>query len=553
MCTKKRLTVLIPFLNEGEEVVTTVQEVRRTVGNEVDIVVVNDGSTDNWDYERLLQPYNVDYISNPQNLGSAPSRDICMSKCETPYFLFLDAHMRFYENNWHTKLINLLNQNSRRILCAQTICLEKNDQGTVTRTQEQQKTYGAYMPLLVGDNIPDIKWNNIEFNPNASMEAIPYVLGAAYAGSVEYWNYLKGMQGLKKYGCEEQYISIKAWLDGGGCYILKNFKVGHIYRKKSPYLHHTTQELYNYLFISSTLLPPTLKAKAFATMYSKYDTQYKNIITILHNESNTIEKLSKYYKKLNAFDFSYFLNLNKKIRYSLILKELNDYIPYLPIMAEHMVKHISPKICLSEGNIGQYLWLKIYHKLAGTYDEHYNHELGNVITHIITDGQHLPLSSYCELGWVLIILYEHEITQEIPFEALYFIDDYINHSDITDKRIVNVPQVFLILLAYINIRIKLSYTRNIHYRLNQDKIIQLKDTTNTLKIKYKQNLKLLNQIFVFEEYIRNNVDSEPTSFSDVLSFKIGFPQNSKYWGHNISAPNNSTTLLLMLTLLNLKQ
>ena len=39
------LTVLIPFLNEGEEVITTVKEVRRTAGYNVNIIVVNDHST----------------------------------------------------------------------------------------------------------------------------------------------------------------------------------------------------------------------------------------------------------------------------------------------------------------------------------------------------------------------------------------------------------------------------------------------------------------------------------------------------------------------------
>ena len=40
------LTVFIPFMNENEEVIATVADVRRTVGRHVDILVVNDGSTD---------------------------------------------------------------------------------------------------------------------------------------------------------------------------------------------------------------------------------------------------------------------------------------------------------------------------------------------------------------------------------------------------------------------------------------------------------------------------------------------------------------------------
>ena len=96
---EKKLSVLIPFLNEGEEVVTTVKEVRRTVGEKVNIIVVNDHSTDGFDYSAQLRPYWVTYILNEENLGSAPSRDICVGPCETPYFLFLDTHLRFSSND----------------------------------------------------------------------------------------------------------------------------------------------------------------------------------------------------------------------------------------------------------------------------------------------------------------------------------------------------------------------------------------------------------------------------------------------------------------------
>ena len=47
---KKYLTVIIPFLNEGEEVVMTVKSVRETAGDKVDIITINDCSTDGFPY-----------------------------------------------------------------------------------------------------------------------------------------------------------------------------------------------------------------------------------------------------------------------------------------------------------------------------------------------------------------------------------------------------------------------------------------------------------------------------------------------------------------------
>lgn len=77
------------------------------------------------------------------------------------------------------------------------------------------------------------------------------VLGAAYAGSKRYWQYLRGMEGMMRYGTEEQCISLKVWLEGGRCLLLKNQKVGHIYRKKSPFKRYADVEIFNKLWVAS--------------------------------------------------------------------------------------------------------------------------------------------------------------------------------------------------------------------------------------------------------------------------------------------------------------
>ena len=47
------LTVLIPFMNENEEVIATVADVRQTMGKHVDILVLNDCSTDGYNYTKI--------------------------------------------------------------------------------------------------------------------------------------------------------------------------------------------------------------------------------------------------------------------------------------------------------------------------------------------------------------------------------------------------------------------------------------------------------------------------------------------------------------------
>ena len=95
-----KLTAIISFINEGAEIERTVSSIRETAGGEVDILLINDCSEDDTDYEAVSKQYNARYCGNTIRQGAARSRDIGVERCETPYFILFDGHMRFYQNNW---------------------------------------------------------------------------------------------------------------------------------------------------------------------------------------------------------------------------------------------------------------------------------------------------------------------------------------------------------------------------------------------------------------------------------------------------------------------
>lgn len=63
----RKLTVIVPFLNEGIEVAKTVDSVCQYAQNQVDILVINDASNYLHDYEEMLKPYPITYISFRDN------------------------------------------------------------------------------------------------------------------------------------------------------------------------------------------------------------------------------------------------------------------------------------------------------------------------------------------------------------------------------------------------------------------------------------------------------------------------------------------------------
>lgn len=307
----KKLTVIIPFLNEGEEIRNTVESIMGNGGEETELILINDASTDDYDYERVAREYKARYVLHPERKGVAASRDEGVSLCSTPYFLLLDGHMRFYDSLWIGRIVSELEKDERQLLCCQTKVLGKEN-GTVFIKEGHAIGFGAKINICNEEGILDIKWLINESEPEKRLEEIPCVLGAAYAAHKSYWEYLRGLKGLLYYGSDEMYISIKVWLEGGKCRLLKDVLIGHIYRDKFPYPVESQYTLYNKLFIGEVLVSSDLKSK----MFSKYQKQNPDVFSqgyaLLIENRKILKELKDWYRQIFTNDFDLVVQLNTK-------------------------------------------------------------------------------------------------------------------------------------------------------------------------------------------------------------------------------------------------
>lgn len=311
----KRLTVVMPFLNEGEEVGRTVRSIRETAGDSVDILVLNDDSDDGYDYEADLAGLGVTYLRNRHRLGAALAKERGARLARTPYFMLLDAHMRFYEPGWADYVADELDRDSQRLLCSKSISLQKDEQGHVAPSSDTCSPQGAYLMFLSQKNVPAIDWNNYEERlPTCAENQIPCVLGAGYATSKSYWQKIRGLEGLVHYGCEEAYISIKAWKEGGGCYLLPRLAIGHIYRKAFPYKVHSFLYLYNYLAISELLFPTSERYFAKAVAWQLNKKALHTTLEFMDTRRRLNQELKACYRTLRRHDFAYIKRLNEICR-----------------------------------------------------------------------------------------------------------------------------------------------------------------------------------------------------------------------------------------------
>ena len=308
-----KLTIIIPFLNEGNEVENTVISIKETAVTDPVILLINDDSNDGFDYQSVADRYNCRYIKNEKRRGSAPSRDIGVAACETPCFLFLDGHMRLYEQGWDEMLVRLITENPNALLCGQTKAMIRDDDGNVRTIEDGKTPYGAFIDMESGGAMK-AKWNYSDTAPNDELAEIPCVFGGAYACSKTYWKYLLGMQGLLCYGLEEQLISIKVWLEGGRCLLVKNFITGHLYRNKFPYEAPNMEMMYNRLFLLELFFPYSMKNSFFAAYKSVNSKMFDKACEILKSNFKDIKALKNSLNAIFEHKIDWFLAMNEKIK-----------------------------------------------------------------------------------------------------------------------------------------------------------------------------------------------------------------------------------------------
>ena len=364
MMMKKKLTIIIPFANEGEEVENTVRSIRNHSKDDIDIIVINDASDDGYDYEHCLRKYSVEYVLNRERIGVAGTRDIGVGLCRTDYFLLLDAHMRFYDSEWVSAIVQRLDEDPRTILCAQTKVLKEID-GKIIERGQTEIFCGAYVNFYTPVDYLEPQWAYVSWLVDSvnstDMQFIPCILGAGYAASKRYWLHLHGLQGLLHYGNDEVLISMKAWLEGGKCRLMPDVIIGHLYRQSSPYKHYTEKRIYNRLYISHLLCPAEYQKKLFAIEKVKYLQENFDAWRLFYENFDDIEQAKQAFERISTKKFTVFERLNrsrKVVEKESIEKKEKFLLKCLLYIVNSINK--SGKIGLVNGKLGVTILLYCY-------------------------------------------------------------------------------------------------------------------------------------------------------------------------------------------------
>ncbi len=432
--TKQALSVIIPFLNEGEEIVNTVKSIRETASAEVEIIVVDDCSYDNINYIELLAPHNVRYYRNEIRMGAALSKEKGVKLASNEYFIILDSHMRAFTSQWDQKVLFQLQSNPKTIYCCKTLSIEKDRHGKISIDTTIPENRAAYLTFREDKLMPSIHWYERPETviPGLKDTEICAILGASYASSKTYWNNITGMCGLLHFGCEEACLSLKSWLVGGGCHYIQDVVFGHIYKTSSNYYFSRSAYLYNYIAISDMLFPFQERYWCRAIMRHNEPIGFERALQYVSANSMQLKAVRERFKGVIDKNFQKIVDIN--LSASVIQKGIPIDSAFIHTVARQIVSKGSQsrKIGLLDGGAcGILIFLLEYIANYGSTDEALlnliHEQFETVKVSIINNTSDWTLySGFAGVGIGLLYIMQHKLVDDDLSDILCEIDGLLS-------------------------------------------------------------------------------------------------------------------------------
>ncbi len=105
------ITCIIPFFNERDRILKVLEEVIKIKSID-QLLLVDDGSTDDT-VEQIKQHYpNIEILHNKKNLGKAESIHTCVKHAKGKYILLLDADLKGLKHQEIEKGIDVMRKNT---------------------------------------------------------------------------------------------------------------------------------------------------------------------------------------------------------------------------------------------------------------------------------------------------------------------------------------------------------------------------------------------------------------------------------------------------------
>lgn len=241
------LSIIIPTHNEGIDFVSeTVRNIKDTIDVPYEIIIIDDYC------DKPIKIPGVKVVRHLSNKGVGAAFDTGVALAKYNSLFLMGCDIRFVKNQWASKMLTDIKEHPKSLICTSVVHLSAGTPDLTFEVSRQNFVYnGATILMAYGKedwNILKAEWLPRESRllkkgldlsikmlspygviPSESSYQVPCILGAAYGVSKQWYNYIDGFWGHRKWGSLEPYISLKSWLFGGDCLTAPHIETGHIF------------------------------------------------------------------------------------------------------------------------------------------------------------------------------------------------------------------------------------------------------------------------------------------------------------------------------------
>lgn len=228
---KPLATIVIPTHNEGDDVLATVDCILRNSPANLQLIVVDDGSTDHStaQLQTLAQQNHIELVRG-EKLGAIGARNLGASIASADIIGFVDAHC-YTPKGWLEPLLETFDRHPDIAALSPVISCTKN---------LHAKGYGA---TWIDDELA-MHW--LPFTERLS--DVPFIGGAGTFVRKNVFNSLNGFdEGIVQWGYEDVELSIRLWLFGHRVAVVPQSIIYHKFRTHFRYDLDFSDVLYNKL------------------------------------------------------------------------------------------------------------------------------------------------------------------------------------------------------------------------------------------------------------------------------------------------------------------
>lgn len=224
------VSIVITAINEGPDLEMTIRSLMPHLRDGDEIVVVDDGSVIRLDHRVLgfRGVCNIKYVKHETRRGCAQARATGARVSSGDLLIFVDSHMIF-PKNWLDEMLNAHALHPNAVLCP--ISSDIEDDAEVTREGGHWGT-NADLYTHPEKGLTAI-WAPLDARDATEAVRTPSLMGACYAVSRRVLHALGGWaMGLRGWGFDEEFISVRAWLLGYEVRLVPSTHAGHRYTRK---------------------------------------------------------------------------------------------------------------------------------------------------------------------------------------------------------------------------------------------------------------------------------------------------------------------------------